>query len=57
VKLSYQWLRDGVNIPRATAASYRLTAADRRAELTLRVRATKTGFETITIDSRTVIGR
>jgi hypothetical protein len=57
VKLSYQWLRDGVNIPRATAASYRLTAADRRAELTLRVRATKTGFETITIDSRTIIGR
>jgi hypothetical protein len=57
VKLSYQWLRDGVNIPRATGTSYRLTTADRRAELTLRVRATKTGFESVTIDSRTVIGR
>ena len=57
VKLSYQWLRNGVNIPRATGTSYRLTSADRRAELVIRVRATKTGFETVTIDSRTVIGR
>jgi hypothetical protein len=57
VKLSYQWLRDGANIPRATGTSYRLTTADRRAEITLRVRASKTGFETVTIDSRTVIGR
>jgi hypothetical protein len=57
VKLSYQWLRDGANIPRATGTSYRLTTADRRAEITLRVRASKTGFETVTIDSRTVLGR
>jgi hypothetical protein len=57
VKLSYQWLRDGVDIPNATRTSYRITIKDRRAELTLRVRATKTGFEAVTIDSRTVIGR
>ena len=57
VKLSYQWLRDGVNIPNAIKTSYRLTSKDRRAELVLRVRASKAGFETVTIDSRTVIGK
>jgi hypothetical protein len=57
VKLSFQWLRDGANIPRATGKTYRLTASDRRKEIVLRVRATKTGFETVTIDSRALLVR
>jgi hypothetical protein len=57
VKLSFQWLRDGANIPRATGKTYRLTASDRRKEIVLRVRGTKTGFETVTIDSRALLFR
>jgi len=57
VKLSFQWLRDGVNIPRATGKTYRLTASDRRKEIVLRVRATKTGYETVTMDSRALLVR
>jgi hypothetical protein len=57
VKLSFQWLRDGVNIPKATGKTYRLTASDRRKEIVLRVRATKTGYESVTIDSRAVVVR
>jgi hypothetical protein len=57
VKLSFQWLRDGVNIPRATGKTYRLAASDRRKEIVLRVRATKTGYETVTMDSRALLVR
>jgi hypothetical protein len=57
VKLSFQWLRDGANIPGATGKTYRLTTSDRRKEIVLRVRATMIGFETVTIDSRALIVR
>ena len=57
VVLSYQWVRDGAVISRATGKSYRLTAADRGAEIVLRVKAVKAGFETVTIDSNQVVIR
>jgi hypothetical protein len=57
VIITYQWLRDGVNISKATGKNYRLTTADRKAEIVLRVRATKTGFGTVTIDSNALTVR
>jgi hypothetical protein len=57
VKLTYQWIRDGAKISKATGKTYRLTAADRKAEIVLRVQAVKVGFESVTIDSREVVVR
>jgi hypothetical protein len=57
VVLTYQWIRDGARISKATGKSYRLSAADRKAEIVLRVKAVKVGFESVTIDSRQVIVR
>jgi hypothetical protein len=57
VTLTYQWLRDGVNISRATGKTYRLARADRKAEIVLRVKATKLGFESLTIDSNALTVR
>jgi len=51
VKLTYQWFRDGATIAKATGKTYRLTTADRKAEIVLRVKAFKAGFESFTIDS------
>ncbi|MCI1748293.1 MAG: CHAP domain-containing protein [Acidipropionibacterium sp.] len=45
-KFSYQWLRDGKAIAKATASSYKVSAADRRHALSVRVTATKSGYET-----------
>ena len=57
VKLTYQWIRDGAKISKATGKTYRLSAADRKAEIVLRVQAVKVGFESVTIDSREVVVR
>jgi hypothetical protein len=57
VKLTYQWIRDGAKISKATGKTYRLSAADREAEIVLRVQAVKVGFESVTIDSREVVVR
>ncbi|MCI1748295.1 MAG: hypothetical protein LKI24_09480 [Acidipropionibacterium sp.] len=45
-KLSYQWLRDGKAISKATKSSYKVSGADRRHKLSVRVTATKSGYET-----------
>jgi hypothetical protein len=45
-KFSYQWLRDGKAIPKATASNYKVSTADRRHALSVRVTATKSGYET-----------
>ncbi len=42
--LAFQWLRNGVDIPGATAASYRLVTADAGATITVRVTASKVDF-------------
>ena len=57
VVLTYQWIRDGAKISKATGKTYRLTSADRRAEIAVKVQAVKVGFESVTIDSREVVVR
>ena len=57
VKLSYQWIRDGAKISKATGKTYRLTAADRKADLVVTVQAVKVGFYSVTIDSAPVVVR
>ncbi len=57
VKITYQWIRDGSKISRATGKTYRLTAADRRAEILLSLTVTKAGFESVSIDSAPVTVR
>ena len=49
--VSYQWRRDGVDIPGATAASYTISASDLFAELTVEVEYSDEGFTTETIVS------
>lgn len=44
--LSYQWLRNGKPISKATAAKYTLTAADIGSTVTVRVRAVRAGYTT-----------
>ena len=51
VTLTFQWLRNGVAIPRATSTSYVLTATDLGKLITVRVTATKSGMTTATADS------
>jgi len=57
VKLTYQWIRDGAKISKATGKTYRLTAADRKAEIVITVQAVKVGFYSVTIDSAPVVVR
>ena len=44
VRLSYQWLRNGATIAKATGASYKLTAADAGKKISVRVTGAQTGF-------------
>ena len=57
VKLTYQWIRDGAKITKATGKTYRLTTADRKAEIVVTVQAVKVGFYSVTIDSAPVVVR
>lgn len=50
-RYSYQWLRNGKKISRATKTSYRLTSKDRGKRITIVVRATKPGFPTVSATS------
>ncbi len=52
--VSYQWRRDGAAIAGATSATYRVTASDRRADLSVTVTARRTGFSTASATSATV---
>ncbi len=47
VKLAIRWLRSGDAIKGATAATYRLTAADRGKRIAVRVTGSKSGFKAI----------
>lgn len=49
---SYQWLRNGKKIPKATRTSYRLTKKDRGRKITLRVYARRDGVATVTATSK-----
>lgn len=46
VSLSYQWLRSGKAIAKATKAKYRLTTKDKGKRISVRVTATKSGYTT-----------
>jgi hypothetical protein len=56
-KLSYQWLRDGAAITGATKATYAVSRSDRGHTLTVKLTATRTGYNTLTAtteDSRVI---
>ena len=48
---TYQWLRDGKAVTGATASSYAVKAGDRGHRLSVRVRATATGYQAATVTS------
>lgn len=52
VTLSYRWLRGGVAIPGATAASYQLAAADRGTRIAVQVTGTRVGYTSTTMTSK-----
>ena len=49
--LSYQWLRNGVDIPAATLATYKLVKADGKKRISVRVTATRSGYTPATLTS------
>ncbi|MDR3202255.1 MAG: hypothetical protein LBT54_03885 [Bifidobacteriaceae bacterium] len=51
---SYQWLRNGKAIAGATGGAYKPTADDAGATLTLKVTASRAGFDTVTTTSKAV---
>jgi len=46
VKISYQWLRNGKAIKKATKSSYKLTKSDRKKYVSVRVTGSKPGYTT-----------
>lgn len=48
---SYQWLRNGKAIKKATKTSYRLTKKDRRKKISLRVTAKRPGYPSVSATS------
>lgn len=48
---SYQWLRNGKAIKRATKTTYRLTSKDRRRKISLRVTAARPGYPSVSAKS------
>jgi beta-glucanase (GH16 family) len=51
VTLSYQWLRNGREIPGATAGSFAITSVDAKTTLSVRVTGQKTGYTTVATTS------
>ncbi len=47
VTLSYQWLRNGVAISKATSAKYKLTAVDKGKKISVKVTGKKLGYQTV----------
>ncbi len=47
VKLSYQWRRNGVLIPKATKSKYKITKADKGKKITVTVTGKKSGYATV----------
>ncbi|MDH2416397.1 M4 family metallopeptidase [Nocardioides sp. CER19] len=52
VALSYQWLRNGQAIKRATKTAYKLTKKDRGKKISVRVTGRKAGYTTASVTSR-----
>lgn len=51
VSVTYQWYRGATPISGATAATYRIVAADEGKALTVRTKGTKSGYTTVTVTS------
>ena len=51
MSFSYQWMRSGVAISRATGRDYRLTTSDRGRTVTVRVTGKRVGYTTVTRES------
>jgi hypothetical protein len=49
---TYQWLRNGKAIAKATKSSYKLTKKDRKKKIALRVSARRSGYPTVAATSR-----
>ena len=45
--LTYQWLRDGKKISKATKSTYKLVAADKGKRITVTVKGTKSGYTSV----------
>lgn len=56
-KVSYQWLRNGKRIAKATKASYRVTKADRGRKISVRVTASRAGYAKSAVTSKAVRAR
>jgi hypothetical protein len=52
--LNYRWLRNGVPIANATAATYKVRTADKGAKISVRVTGTLAGYETASWESTAV---
>jgi sugar lactone lactonase YvrE len=50
---SYQWLRDGVAIPKATRSSYTVSRKDHRSRISVRVTGSYAGYTSATVTSST----
>jgi hypothetical protein len=48
---SYQWLRNGVDIPNATRSTYKLAKADGKKKISVRVTAERVGYNNVTLTS------
>jgi hypothetical protein len=47
VKVSYQWLRNGIAIDNSTAKTFRVTSLDKGSAITFRISVSKAGFKTV----------
>ncbi len=52
VKFAFQWLREGIPIPRATTKQYRISDEDLGQRLSVRVTGSKSGFKTTSKTSK-----
>jgi len=55
VVLSYQWLRNGAAISKATSAKYKLAAADKGKKISIKVTGKKPGFQTVSKTSEPLV--
>lgn len=54
VTLSYQWLRDGEAISKATSKTYKIVSADAGHELSVRIKGSKSGYTSVSRTSDAV---
>ncbi|MDT3316754.1 hypothetical protein Q9S71_07935 [Microbacterium sp. KSW4-11] len=54
VKVSYQWLRNGKPIAKATSSTYKVVAADAGTSLSVRTTGSKSGYVSVTRTSKAV---